>query len=402
MKSEHPDKRIVCCNCIFLTELEYDVHVGRRHTFKDDSGLLPCHLCQKTFKNTSSLVIHLTMDHHNAEPIKCEPCNILFDVNHKLDLHVRRVHKSDERIFCEKCPRIERTIYYKNRLSYDWHYAKKHIQKDEEGNFACHRCPQHFNQRQVLQIHIKVDHHNQESNKCSVCSMMFALPSRLEYHMKEAHADGPQFSCEFCGQKFNNRKTLQNHRSRKHTNPEFKVFCDQCGKGYRQPNELKVHIARTHSTGEFICEDCGTTFTNQYALKDHKRNFHSSCQKIKPKPQPKKHNCQYCGSKFSSTAKKEVHEKSVHLNIRDIMCDECDYRTANAYKLKMHKEAVHEGIVYKCDVPGCGRSYRTKGSLYDHQYKNHNIPKPSTIEKMKKEILIKNNETQGDTRVNDQ
>jgi KRAB domain-containing zinc finger protein len=328
------------------------------------------------------------MDHHNAEPIKCEPCNILFDANHKLDLHVRRVHKSDERIFCEKCPRIERTIYYKNRLSYDWHYAKKHIQKDEEGNFACHRCPQHFNQRQVLQIHIKVDHHNQESNKCSVCSMMFALPSRLEYHMKEAHADGPQFSCEFCWQKFNNRKTLQNHRSRKHTNPEFKVFCDQCGKGYRQPNELKVHIARAHSTGEFICEDCGTTFTNQYALKDHKRNFHSSCQKIKPKPQPKKHNCQYCGSKFSSTAKKEVHEKSVHLNIRDIMCDECDYRTANAYKLKMHKEAVHEGIVYKCDVPGCGRSYRTKGSLYDHQYKNHNIPKPSTIEKMKKEIAF--------------
>ena len=388
MKSEHPDKRIVCCNCIFLTELEYDVHVGRRHTFKDEeSQLVTCHLCEKPFKNDSKLVIHLTMDHHNAEPIKCEPCNILFDANHKLDLHVRRVHKSDERIFCEKCPRIERTIYYKNRLSYDWHYAKKHIQKDEEGNFACHRCPQHFNQRQVLQIHIKVDHHNQESNKCSVCSMMFALPSRLEYHMKEAHADGPQFSCEFCGQKFNNRKTLQNHRSRKHTNPEFKVFCDQCGKGYRQPNELKVHIARTHSTGEFICEDCGTTFTNQYALKDHKRNFHSSCQKIKPKPQPKKHNCQYCGSKFSSTGKKEVHEKSVHLNIRDIMCDECDYRTANAYKLKMHKEAVHEGIVYKCDVPGCGRSYRTKGSLYDHQYKNHNIPKPSTIEKMKKEIL---------------
>ena len=24
MKSEHPDKRIVCCNCIFLTKLEYE------------------------------------------------------------------------------------------------------------------------------------------------------------------------------------------------------------------------------------------------------------------------------------------------------------------------------------------------------------------------------------------
>ena len=410
MKIQHPDKRIVCCNAIFLTELEYDVHVGRRHTFKDEeSQLVTCHLCEKPFKNDSKLVIHLTMDHHNAEPIKCEPCNILFDANHKLALHIRKVHKTDanERIFCEKCPRIDRTVYYNDKLSYDWHYAKRHIQKDEEGNFACHRCPQLFNQRQVLQIHIKVDHHNQESNKCNQCQMMFVLPSRLEYHIKNAHADSPQFSCEFCGQKFTNRSTLKNHRTRKHTSPEHKVFCDQCGKGYRQPHELKVHIARAHSTGgEYICEGCGATFTNQYSLNDHKR---MTCgQNSKPskpgkagKPQSKKHICQYCGAKFHSPAKRECHEKSVHLNIRDIMCDECDYRTANAYKLRCHKESIHEGIVYKCDVPGCGRSYRTKGSLYCHQDKNHDIPKPKTIEKMRKQLKNREN-TQGDTRVNDQ
>ena len=411
MKIQHPDKRIVCCRQIYLTELEYDVHVARRHTFKDEeSQLVTCHLCEKPFKNDSKLVIHLTMDHHNAEPIKCEPCNILFDANHKLALHIRKVHKTDanERIFCEKCPRIERTVYYNDKLSYDWHYAKRHIQKDEEGNFACHRCPQLFTQRQVLQIHIKVDHHNQESNKCNQCQMMFVLPSRLEYHMKNAHADSPQFSCEFCGQKFTNRSTLKNHRTRKHTSPEPKVFCDQCGKGYRQPHELKVHIARAHSTGgEFICEGCGATFTNQYSLNDHKRMTCSQISKpSKPgkpsKPQSKKHICQYCGAKFHSPAKREIHEKSVHLNIRDIMCDECDYRTANAYKLRCHKEAIHEGIVYKCDVPGCGRSYRTKGSLYCHQDKNHDIPKPKTIEKMKKQLKNRENTTQGDTRVNDQ
>ena len=422
MKAQHPDKRMICCNCIFLTELEYDVHVGRRHTFKDSQSQFPCHLCQTPFKNTSLLVIHLTMDHHNTEPIKCEPCNILFDVNHKLDLHIRKVHKTnaegEERIFCDKCPRIERTTYYNDQLSFDWHYVKKHVIISEEGNYACHRCPQLFTKKASLQVHIKVDHHNVESNMCQECGMMFALPSRLETHIKEMHTEGPQFSCEFCGKKFNRRKTLSNHRARLHRDKipstsrsdkiPYSLFCDQCGKGYRHPNELRIHTIRAHTTGEFPCDGCGTVFTNPYSLRDHKREKHRG-EKL---PQAKKQICQYCGMKFTSKLKRDQHEKSVHLGIRDYMCDQCDYRTANAYKLRMHKEAIHEGIVYKCDVPGCGRSYRTKGSLYCHQDKNHDIPKPKTIEKMKKRLAlamgtstVKSSNCPGsqeDTRVNDQ
>ena len=147
------------------------------------------------------------------------------------------------------------------------------------------------------------------------------------------------------------------------------------------------HVHSKDSGQEFPCDICDKVYNNKISLRKHKNWSHSKNRTPIDYQMLKKHVCEYCGAKFSSKSKHSVHVKSIHLNQRDILCDQCDYRTASEYKLRMHIEAIHEGIRYNCDVPGCGRFYRTKGSLYCHQDKAHNIPKPKTIEAMKKRYL---------------
>ena len=247
--------------------------------------------------------------------------------------------------------------------------------------------------------HIRLDHHNSKSYNCENCPRKFDTEDRLKAHVKKIHTDELNYQCDKCEKRFKNPSNLHTHL--KYTHGTKTIQCDKCEYSCKNISKLKRHQTRVHSSNQIICDKCGKTFTNTLSLKDHKCMTCSQKSKTS-KRLSKKPICQYCGAKFHGQRDRVVHEKSVHLNIRDLMCDECDYRTANAYKLRCHKEAIHEGIVYKCDVPGCGRSYRTKGSLYCHQDKNHDIPKPKTIEKMKKQLKNRENTTQGDTRVNDQ
>ena len=66
---------------------------------------------------------------------------------------------------------------------------------------------------------------------------------------------------------------------------------------------------------------------------------------------------------------------SIHLNIRELKCDQCDFATNRKPHLKEHKQAIHEGIAYECDFPGCVKSYNLKRNLDAHRWTSHKIPK---------------------------
>ena len=57
-------------------------------------------------------------------------------------------------------------------------------------------------------------------------------------------------------------------------------------------------------------------------------------------------------------------------------CDECDYATADKDKLRSHKKAIHEGVLYHCDYPSCSKNYNKKGNLDAHKFRVHKIPTP--------------------------
>ena len=69
------------------------------------------------------------------------------------------------------------------------------------------------------------------------------------------------------------------------------------------------------------------------------------------------------------------------------------------YAHKMIKVSIAY-IVYTCDIPGCGKSYTTRSQLYHHQLKVHNIPKPRSVQAMKRQqFQEKYKKAQEDTHV---
>ena len=79
---------------------------------------------------------------------------------------------------------------------------------------------------------------------------------------------------------------------------------------------------------------------------------------------------------FSTIGAKKSHEKSVHLQIKDIQCSLCDYTCSLKRHLLQHIQQNHSNISYQCDYPGCNKSYPIKGNYDAHRWRVHKIPRP--------------------------
>ena len=54
-------------------------------------------------------------------------------------------------------------------------------------------------------------------------------------------------------------------------------------------------------------------------------------------------------------------------------CDICGYKTASKEQLKKHTKQVHGTEEYKCDYPGCNKSYGVRGNIYAHKKRVHKV-----------------------------
>ena len=51
------------------------------------------------------------------------------------------------------------------------------------------------------------------------------------------------------------------------------------------------------------------------------------------------------------------------------MCDQCDFKTADTARLKEHRLAVHEGVIFICDL--CDYQGNKLRLLQEHTNRNH-------------------------------
>ena len=64
----------------------------------------------------------------------------------------------------------------------------------------------------------------------------------------------------------------------------------------------------------------------------------------------------------------------MHEQLKLFACEDCDQIFKKMNHLKVHKEAVHEGIKHHCE--NCTKSFSTKSHLHRHIRKNHDEKKP--------------------------
>lgn len=79
--------------------------------------------------------------------------------------------------------------------------------------------------------------------------------------------------------------------------------------------------------------------------------------------------CPQCHKNFATKKGLMNHIRDVHLQMRQLFCDQCDYRTARSVELRRHIQVKHEGMRFICEV--CGVETTTQSHLNFHVKQRH-------------------------------
>lgn len=282
--------------------------------------------------------------------------------------------------------------------------------------FKCFVCSQPFLETPLLRQHMIENHtfapikrllNNRRENvlkvdvgelMCKLCSLKPKDLLELKFHLKEDHQkpidpdlqdnmipfkleeeDG-SYKCVICDQSFIKVRILVIHMSVHFNN----YSCEICGSGFMTLRLLKKHL-EVHETGNFPCDRCNKVFSTT-----HKRSLHIRGVHLKQYPRrcpicPERfnsnyrrtihlqdvhnqstrvHKCETCGRGFNLKYHLICHTRSVHLQERNHQCKVCLQRFCNKETLKRHM-VIHTGEKnHKCEM--CGMAFLRRKNLKDH------------------------------------
>ncbi|XP_063962279.1 zinc finger protein 37-like [Lytechinus pictus] len=280
----------------------------------------------------------------------CLLCDMKFKKACKCHKHMRVCHKeSRHREFtCSTCDKT-----FLNKSEYTTH-IKIHMDRNKRQKYHCKECNKSFLSKHYYIIHMK--RHADEKFKCETCGQVLLTKKTLEHHVKNVHTK--EFPCHLCKKVFARNQYLKMHIEEHELGRKCK--CEECGKAFLRPFQLKVHKELVHSGAcQCLCELCGATFKTEQILKQHTNTVHSLVYK---------YSCDVCGKKFNRTSILNRHKK-VHSNdpmLRRFPCTLCDKRFNDQSKLKVHMDWHNNVRSHTCVI--CEKSFLTKGNLTKHMF----------------------------------
>ncbi|XP_045489755.1 zinc finger protein 728 isoform X3 [Pieris rapae] len=250
---------------------------------------------------------------------------------------------------------------------------KECVLKVEVTDLACKICSAPLNDLVELKDHLKSIH--QKPIDAEINDNM--IPFKLELQ---------RFDCVICRQGFIKLRPLVIHM-----NVHFNNYsCEICGTGFMTLRLLKTHL-EVHERGSYPCDRCDKVFSTS-----HKRSIHIRGVHLKQYPRrcpmcPERfnsnyrrtihlqdvhqqstrvHKCETCGRAFHLKYHLICHNRSVHLQERNHQCKVCTQRFCNKETLKRHM-VIHTGEKnYKCDF--CGLAFLRRKNLKDH-LRSHDV-----------------------------
>lgn len=246
---------------------------------------------------------------------------------------------------------------------------RENVLKVDVGELICKLCPNKPKNLLDLKNHLKEIHEkpidpNLQDNM---------IPFKLE-------EEQGSYKCVICEQVFIKVRILVIHMSVHFNN----YSCEICGSGFMTLRLLKKHL-EVHETGNFPCDRCNKVFSTT-----HKRSLHIRGVHLKQYPRrcpicPERfnsnyrrtihlqdvhnqstrvHKCETCGRGFNLKYHLICHTRSVHLQERNHQCKICLQRFCNKETLKRHM-VIHTGEKnHKCDL--CGMAFLRRKNLKDH------------------------------------
>jgi len=219
----------------------------------------------------------------------------------------------------------------------------------------------------IIPIKKKVRIRGGKKEMCSKCSKFFTPEYLQKWHqcivnnLETSDASKSKeigHKCPQCGKLFINLLTLRIHIKNLHSGMIF--MCDICDYQGKSKTLLKEHMARHGEKEKVPCKSCGKSIFKGDLRRHHRLYHDENWQKMIP--------CPVCGKEFK---KKQLpkHMKSVHAK-RTYECDLCEYKARDKYNLRLHVSKMHLGVK---DLPKekCQYCDSETTNLKHHIQKNH-------------------------------
>ncbi|XP_052609294.1 zinc finger protein 426 isoform X2 [Peromyscus californicus insignis] len=229
----------------------------------------------------------------------------------------------------------------------------------QEKSFECSDCGKSFINQSHLQTHRRT-HSGDRIYDWNEYGRSF-INSRLAVLIETLNAKKP-YRCKECGKGYRYPAYLNIHM-RTHTG-EKPYECKECGKAFNYSNSFQIH-GRTH-TGEkpYVCNQCGKAFTQYSGLSIHVRSHNGD----------KPYECKECGKAFLTSSRLIQHIRT-HTGEKPFVCVKCGKAFAISSNLNGHLKMHAEEKTCECKI--CGKAFGYPSCLNNHM-RTHNAKKSYT------------------------
>jgi len=215
--------------------------------------------------------------------------------------------------------------------------VKKKMAKDHK----CTACDLEFKRFSHLRDHDKIFHPGVRRFLCDICGKGFLTAGTRDTHSSLVHSNDKPFLCDHCGKCFSTAGSRNSHIEYIHT-ADAGSQCPHCGDSFKY---LSSHIKNVHTvSGEkFTCEECGKLFKNKNNLSKHMRyHLPEEVKRAFKEREKQKHKCNDCGEGFIDKYRLKLHEAVKHTGIRSFHCQHCQKSFFRSDHLKNHVASTHK------------------------------------------------------------
>ena len=280
---EEKEEKYQCqiCPAKFVKKMEAYRHLKSDHAIKKreraqfvkNPGLLRKDACFK-----DNLVLK-----NGKKRYKCSTCDKTFKFSSVLELHIDEVHEKKKSYLCPKC---DYSCTTKGRLKS--HYEQVHEQKCR---FKCEKCEKAFYSKTQLDQHILKVHENKRPFTCEICGKTYINISQLNLHSRTIHEGIRNYVkyCHSCPYKTESKKDMDYHIALKHElkiNSIDETNLDEIREEIRDNPKVEAIIAKKLAkVAKTYCKICEKSV---YGRKAHQEEYHNGIVK-----------CPKCDEEFS-------------------------------------------------------------------------------------------------------
>ncbi|CAD5112396.1 DgyrCDS1617 [Dimorphilus gyrociliatus] len=205
---------------------------------------------------------------------------------------------------------------------------------------------------------------------CDKCGKVLQNKYKYWGHKRACHST-KEYKCQRKGCNFITRSHSGLYQHENSVHAERRHLCSQCGKCFKRPDALRIHV-RTH-TGEkpYSCPHCDKKFADMSTRTDHLVRKHKDLE-------GRSIFCDVCQKPFRTLAAKERHQEKkscakngMKTSLLACKYDDCNYSTRYHNSLRYHVKSAHEKLKsFKCK--SCSKAFTSKHQVLRHEETHDN------------------------------